>query len=82
MTLPTGIGDKSLKYKQLIANAALQKLVNLKNDGATFGALSNQELEFITRASEASLLSPLQSNDTFKKNVNTYETILKKVKLE
>lgn len=37
-------------YKQIIASDALQNLINLKSKGATFGALSNQELWFITDA--------------------------------
>lgn len=48
-------GTQWVKYngmvKQLLSSTALEKLVNLKKDWATFGALSNQELWFITEAS-------------------------------
>lgn len=38
-------------HNRLLSSTALQELINLKADWATFGALSNQELEFITNAS-------------------------------
>ena len=40
------------KLDQLKSSTALQKLIALKQDWATFGALSDQELWFITDASE------------------------------
>ena len=39
------------KIDQFLSNVALQKLIELKSWGATFGALSNQELSFIDNAS-------------------------------
>lgn len=39
------------KLKQLLSSTALKKLVTLKDEGATFGALSDNELGFITNAS-------------------------------
>lgn len=39
------------KIDQLLDSAALQKLIDLKSQGATFGALSDNELSFITNAS-------------------------------
>lgn len=38
-------------YDRILSSTALQNLIDLKWQGATFGALSNQELEFITNAS-------------------------------
>lgn len=38
-------------YDRILSSTALQNLTDLKWQGATFGALSNQELEFITNAS-------------------------------
>jgi hypothetical protein len=32
------------KYNQVMKSSALQKLIDLKSDGATFGALSDNEL--------------------------------------
>lgn len=39
------------KFDRILSSTALQELINLKSQWATFGALSNQELEFITNAS-------------------------------
>lgn len=41
---------KSL-YDRVLSSTALQNLINLKEQGATFGALSDNELKFITDAS-------------------------------
>ena len=41
---------KSL-YDRVLSSTALQNLINLKDQGATFGALSDNELKFITDAS-------------------------------
>lgn len=41
---------KSL-YDRVFSSTALQNLINLKDQGATFGALSDNELKFITDAS-------------------------------
>ena len=41
---------KSL-YDRILSSTALHNLIDLKWQGATFWALSNQELEFITNAS-------------------------------
>ena len=38
-------------YDRILSSTALQNLIDLKWQGATFWALSNQELEFITNAS-------------------------------
>lgn len=38
-------------YDRILSSTALQNLTDLKWQGATFGALSNQEFEFITNAS-------------------------------
>ena len=51
------------KLKHWKSANALDTLVNLKKDGATFGALSNQELWFITEAS--TWLSLWVNRDTF-----------------
>ena len=40
------------KYNQVMKSSALQKLIDLKADGATFGALSDNELGFITDAAD------------------------------
>lgn len=40
------------KYNQVMKSSALQKLIDLKADGATFGALSDSELWFITDAAD------------------------------
>lgn len=40
------------KYNQVMKSSALQKLIDLKSDGATFGALSDNELWFITDAAD------------------------------
>lgn len=45
-----GAHYKSL-YDRILSSTALQNLIDLKWQGATFWALSNQELEFITNAS-------------------------------
>lgn len=48
-------GTKGAYYKSLydrvLSSTALQNLINLKEQGATFGALSDNELKFITDAS-------------------------------
>lgn len=62
----------SWKYKnmfnQVIKGEALQNLINLKSNWATFGALSNQELWFITDA--ANWFSIWDSEENFKTELN------------
>lgn len=55
-------------YEQIKANDALQNLINLKSDGATFWALSDQELWFITDAANWFKLSDNEKN--FKAELN------------
>ena len=62
--------------KQLLSSAALQNLVSLKKDWATFGALSDNELDFIK--SSATNISLWLDYDDFVKNLDKYEKIINK----
>lgn len=64
------------KYERILSSTALQELINLKWQGATFGALSNQELEFITNAS--SNLRLRGTYDNFVKDLKTMRWSLEK----
>lgn len=64
------------KYDRILASTALQELINLKAWWATFGALSNQELEFITNASSNLRLRGTREN--FKEDLKKMRELLEK----
>lgn len=64
---------------QMKSSVALQKLIELKSQWATFGALSNQELQFIERASWGELFSTRLSYADWKKNIDEFDRILRKL---
>lgn len=62
--------------KQILSSAALQKLIDLKSQGATFWALSDQELAFITDAS--SNIDIWAKQWAFQKNIKRMAELLTK----
>jgi len=69
------LADYQSNFDAFISNTALDNLIRLKSAWATFGALSNQELEFI-KSSSTSLRSTL-SEDGYKKELDRIITTLK-----
>lgn len=63
------------KFDQFIASASLQNLIDLKSQGATFGALSDNELWFITNS--ATDIDFKMKYKDFMKNLEQYENTLK-----
>ena len=68
--------DLRKDYDMILASTALQKLIDLKSQGATFGALSDNELGFITNASTT--LDPRTTHKKFKETASEMVRILKK----
>lgn len=65
LNIPTSDAHKyRWMYNQIIASDALQNLIDLKSNGATFWALSNQELWFITDAANRFTLRDNEKNFT------------------
>jgi len=62
------LSDYNANFEAFISNQALGNLVQLKQDWATFGALSDRELQFI-QASATNLRNDL-SDDAFNKELN------------
>jgi hypothetical protein len=63
-------------YNRVLASTALQKLIDLKSEWATFGALSDNELKFITNASNN--LDLWTKRWTLQENLKEYKRILEK----
>lgn len=61
--------DYGAIYNSVKSNNALKSLVDLKSQWATFGALSNQELKFISDYASAKL-NMTQSDTALKKNID------------
>lgn len=68
--------DLRKDYDMILASTALQKLIDLKSQGATFWALSDNELGFITNASTT--LDPRTTHAKFKETASEMLRILKK----
>lgn len=66
-------------YNNVIAKTSLNNLINLKNNWATFGALSNQELNFITNASDTWKIKRTQWEDTYKSEIDKLIASAKKM---
>lgn len=62
--------DYATKLAAVKARTSLQNLIDLKSNGATFWSLSNQELNFITDASETGNLTVWGDEDTYKKELD------------
>lgn len=67
-TVSSNLADYQANFDAFISNNALDQLVQLKSDGATFGALSDKELQFIQ--SSATNLRANLSDDAFKWELN------------
>jgi hypothetical protein len=57
-------------YDQVIAQSALDNLLKLKADGATFGALSDNEMRYIKSASTSGQLTYDLTDSDWKNKVN------------
>lgn len=57
-------------YDQLISQSSLQNLVDLKNKGATFGALSDNEMKYIKSAATTGKLRWDLNEEDWKKTVD------------
>ena len=66
--------DIRASYDALVSNTALNNLIEMKAQGATFGALSNQELGFIKDSSTKLRLTA--SDDEWEKELNRMEELL------
>jgi hypothetical protein len=61
--------DYGAIYNSVKSNNALNSLIDLKSQWATFGALSNQELKFISDYASAKL-NMTQTDTALKKNID------------
>lgn len=68
--------DMRATYNKILASTSLQKLIELKSAGATFGALSDNELNFIINASTS--LDLWAKQWTLQANLKKYKEILQK----
>lgn len=66
-----GASNFAATYNNIIAKTALKELIDLKNEGATFGALSNQELNFITDASDTGVLKVSLSQPEWERKIDS-----------
>ncbi len=74
--LSADYADYKAEFEAFISNQALANLVQLKQNGATFGALSDKELQFIQ--SSATNLRDNQSDEAFKKELDRIIETLQK----
>lgn len=75
-TLTTTGADYQSSLQAFISNNALGNLVQLKKEGATFGALSNQELQFLEKS--ATELSSWLSDEKFDRELDRIVNLLSK----